>query len=62
VAQSFYEQAWTAAEPVGVGEAMRSIRARYTEDAVEARTPGVTATLVAFQVFGHPRLRLTRPT
>jgi hypothetical protein len=62
VAQSFYEQAWTTAEPVGVGEAMRSIRARYTEDAVEARTPGVTATLVAFQVFGHPRLRLTRPT
>ncbi|HSF97370.1 MAG TPA: CHAT domain-containing protein [Ornithinibacter sp.] len=62
LAESFYAQTWTAPEPVGVGEAMRSIRARYTEDAVEAGTPGVTATLVAFQVFGHPRLRLTRPT
>ena len=41
---------------------MRAIRAQYTEDAVESGTPGVTATLVAFQVFGHPRLRLSRPT
>ena len=24
-----------------------------------AQTPGVTATLLAFQVFGHPRLTLT---
>ena len=62
VAEAFYAQAWVAAEPVGIGEAMRSIRAQYTEEAVEAGTPGVTATLVAFQVFGHPRLRLTRPT
>lgn len=62
VAQSFYDKTWTAPQPVGVAEAMRSIRARYTEEAVEAGTPGVTATLVAFQVFGHPRLRLTRPT
>ena len=62
VAEDFYAQTWTAAQPVGIGEAMRSIRAQYTEAAVEAGTPGVTATLVAFQVFGHPRLRLTRPT
>jgi hypothetical protein len=43
-----------------VAEAVRAVRARYTEDVVRAGTPGVGATLVAFQVFGHPRLRLRR--
>jgi hypothetical protein len=45
---------------VPVAEALRRVRARYTEEAVRADTPGVRATLVAFQVFGHPRLRLRR--
>jgi CHAT domain-containing protein len=61
LAASFYAQVWTAGQPVSVAEAMRAIRARYTEDAVQSGAAGVTATLVAFQVFGHPRLRLTRP-
>ena len=62
LAEAFYAQTWTAAEPVSVGEAMRGIRAGYTKDAVTAGTAGITATLVAFQVFGHPRMRLTRPS
>ena len=41
-------------------EAVRSLRAKYTQPAAEAETPGVDATLIAFQVFGHPRLRLDR--
>lgn len=45
---------------VSVAEAFRRVRARYTEEAVRAQTPGATATLIAFQVFGHPRLRLRR--
>ncbi|GAA5159247.1 hypothetical protein GCM10011366_22580 [Ornithinimicrobium tianjinense] len=45
---------------VTVAEAVRAQRARYQEDAVRSSTPGVIATLVAFQVFGHPRLRLRR--
>jgi len=63
-AAAFYAATWTAAdgdgapEPSSVAEAVRALRARYTEAAAKAHTPGVTATLVAFQVFGHPRLRL----
>jgi hypothetical protein len=45
---------------VSAAEAVRSLRARYTQPAAEAETPGVDATLIAFQVFGHPRLRLDR--
>ena len=65
-ARDFYAATWTAsgtggsAKPVSAAEAVRAIRARYTESAAEAGTPGVTATLIAFQVFGHPRLRLDR--
>lgn len=61
LARDFYAATWTGAseEPVSAAEAVRRVRATYTEDAVRAQTPGVTATLVAFQVFGHPRLRLT---
>jgi CHAT domain-containing protein len=47
-------------EPVPVAEAVRALRAAYTEEAVRAGTPGLHATHVAYQVFGHPRLRLTR--
>lgn len=45
---------------VPVAEAVRRVRAGYTEEAVLASAPGVTATLIAFQVLGHPRLRLRR--
>ena len=63
-ARSFYAATWTATgrdgtlSPTSVAEAVRALRAQYTEAAVEAQTDGVTATLIAFQVFGHPRLRL----
>jgi hypothetical protein len=60
VADELYARGYTAAEPEPVAEVVRAIRARYTREAVEAATPGVTATLVAFQLFGHPRLRLSR--
>jgi hypothetical protein len=43
-----------------VAEAVRAQRARYTEAAAESHTEGITPTLIAFQVFGHPRLRLDR--
>jgi len=59
VASEFYTA--TLADPaVPVTELMRRIRARYTEAAVRARKPGVTPTLISYQVFGHPRLRLAR--
>jgi CHAT domain len=63
-AAAFYAATWTAngrdgtPEPTSVAEAVRALRARYTEAAAETHMPGVTATLIAFQVFGHPRLRL----
>jgi CHAT domain-containing protein len=64
-ARGFYAATWTATgrdgtrAPASVAEAVRALRAQYTEAAAEAHTDGVTATLIAFQVFGHPRLRLT---
>ncbi len=62
VAEKFYDLIWpTEAPGVTVGEALRLIRAGYTRAAVDAATPGVMATLVAFQFFGHPGLRLCRP-
>ena len=63
-ARQFYESTWTATgtdgspASVSAAEAVRAVRARYTEAAAESETPGITATLIAFQVFGHPRLRL----
>ena len=65
-AREFYAATWTAtgedggAAPVSAAEAVRSLRAKYTQPAAESETPGVDATLIAFQVFGHPRLRLDR--
>jgi hypothetical protein len=47
-------------DPVPVAEAVRAVRATYTEEGVRAGTAGLHATLIAYQVFGHPRLRLTR--
>jgi hypothetical protein len=46
---------------VSAAEAMRAIRATYTEAAARADDPQQHATLIAYQVFGHPRLHLTRP-
>jgi hypothetical protein len=65
-ARAFYAATWSGAgddadgERVSAAEAVRALRARYTQAAAEAETPGVDATLIAFQVFGHPRLRLDR--
>ncbi|MEP6648800.1 MAG: CHAT domain-containing protein [Lapillicoccus sp.] len=65
-AREFYAATWSASGdgdapgPVSAAEAVRSLRARYTQPATKAATPGVDATLIAFQVFGHPRLRLDR--
>lgn len=59
-ARSFYAAAWTGAAPVPIAEAVRALRATYTEEAVRRGDPGLHATLVAYQVFGHPRMRLTR--
>ncbi len=59
VAARFYAQTLGPGAP-SVAEVLRRIRADYTEEAVRARAPGVDATLVAFQLFGHPRMHLTR--
>lgn len=39
-------------------EILRRFRARYTEEAVASREPDANATLIAFQLFGHPGLQL----
>jgi hypothetical protein len=60
VARSFYAAtlATGATEPVSAAEAMRALRATYTEEGARAEDPQLHATLIAYQVFGHPRLRL----
>ena len=60
VARSFYA-ATLGADPVSAAEAMRSVRATYTEEGARAEDPALHATLIAYQVFGHPRLHLTKP-
>jgi hypothetical protein len=45
---------------MAVAEYLRRVRARYTESAVRAGTLGLTSTLMAYQLFGQPRLRLHR--
>ena len=61
IARDFYAATWTPTTgAVSVAEAVRRIRATYTEAAVAAATPGIGATLVAFQVLGHPALHLAR--
>jgi hypothetical protein len=65
-ARAFYAATWSAtgegdaSTRVSAAEAVRSLRAKYTQSATQTATPGVDATLIAFQVFGHPRLRLDR--
>ena len=63
VARSFYAATLAtggATEPVPAAEAMRALRATYTEEGARAEDPQLHATLIAYQVFGHPRLRLAR--
>ncbi|MBD3946716.1 CHAT domain-containing protein [Nocardioides ganghwensis] len=57
VARRFYA-ATLGPDAVPVAEVVRALRATYTEQAVRAGDPELHATLVAYQVFGHPRLRL----
>ncbi|MDP9828507.1 CHAT domain-containing protein [Kineosporia succinea] len=53
-----FPEAPASRELLTVAEFLRRVRARYTERAVRRETPGIDATLVSFQLFGHPRLRL----
>jgi CHAT domain-containing protein len=59
ITATFYATAY-GKDPPPVAEILRRIRAQYTEAAVG--TAGVTPTLIAYQLFGHPRLRLHRIT
>jgi hypothetical protein len=45
-------------ERLPAAEILRRFRARYTPEAAGDRKPGVNSTLIAFQLFGHPGLRL----
>ncbi len=60
VARRFYA-ATIGPDRVSAAEAMRAIRATYTEEGARDEDPAQHATLVAYQVFGHPRLMLTQP-
>ena len=57
VAADFYAAIFT--DGVGTAEALRRIRARYTAQAA-GTDPTVTSTLLGYQAFGHPNLRLAR--
>jgi hypothetical protein len=57
VADEFYTLVYGGDGAPSVAEALRRIRATYTADNVDAGT-GDSATFVAYQLFGHPRLRL----
>jgi len=57
VADDFYTSVYGGDGAPSVAEALRRIRATYTADNVDAGT-GDSATFVAYQLFGHPRLRL----
>ncbi|WP_203908086.1 CHAT domain-containing protein [Rhizocola hellebori] len=57
ISLQFYAAAY-GGEPVPVAEILRRIRAGYTRDAAD--TGGASPTLIAYQLFGHPRLKLHR--
>jgi hypothetical protein len=57
LAEQFYRALDTDGEPVA--EVLRQTRARYTRQNAETEPDGRATTLVAYQLFGHPRLRLT---
>jgi CHAT domain-containing protein len=56
----FY-QATFGPDAVPVAEVLRTFRAEFTLEAVEADPDGVTPTYVAYQFFGHPRFTIERP-
>jgi hypothetical protein len=57
LAQAFYE---AAAEGTRVGESLRQMRALYTREYAVTDADG-RGTLLAYQLFGHPRLQLGIP-
>jgi hypothetical protein len=57
LAAEFYALA-QGTDPPSAAEIVRRFRARYTRSAIDAGGDDVNATLVAFQLFGHPQLRL----
>jgi hypothetical protein len=57
LASEFYQLS-AGADRLPAAEILRRFRARYTEDAVQRGEPDVNATLIAFQLFGHPGFRL----
>jgi len=59
VSKRFYAEVF-ANPPVTVAEALRRIRAEYTEDKVHMDPAHAQSTMLAYQLFGHPRLLLER--
>jgi hypothetical protein len=65
LAHEFYRAAYSASAP-SVADVLRRARARYTRAAAIAGAteadghPTIGPTLIAYQFFGHPRLRLIR--
>jgi CHAT domain len=57
LAKEFYELS-TGEQRLPAAEILRRFRSRYSAEAVHGRQPHVNATLIAFQLFGHPGLRL----
>ncbi len=57
LAKEFYELS-AGDERLPTAEILRRFRARYTPEAVGDGKPDANATLIAFQLFGHPGLRL----
>jgi hypothetical protein len=57
MATEFYELS-VGEERLPAAEILRRFRARYTEQAITDREPNVDATLIGFQLFAHPGLRL----
>ncbi|MDP9418513.1 MAG: CHAT domain-containing protein [Actinomycetota bacterium] len=60
LSREFYETAYAEPDPPSAAEIVRRFRARFTREAIDAEAPGASATLVSYQLFGHPRLRLRR--
>jgi len=57
LASEFYQLA-AGDERLPAAEILRRFRARYTPEAVRGGEPDANPTLIAFQLFGHPGLRL----
>jgi CHAT domain len=57
LAKEFYELS-AGDERLPTAEILRRFRARYTPEAVGEGKPDANATLIAFQLFAHPGLRL----